>query len=200
MCFFNILFFKCEVQEKIFYFSGSKMPEAWIPWKSENALWHECNLPLTFSVQCSLICLLPMYFQPHWKCLKVPLGNTREPKRAELLEDDQNGLQKNHAPECSKRLERDCFLPELACNFKFDDGFPAWIYVYILRIHFWQVSTSEYYRTCKFRHENYFGRWYFDWYFLELSYCRRAKGRRIMMKQKSSYRFCVGSYEQEMLT
>jgi len=39
------MFFKFEAQEKILYFSDSKMPTAWILRKSENALWHECNLP-----------------------------------------------------------------------------------------------------------------------------------------------------------
>lgn len=96
---------------------------------------------LTFSVHCSLICLLPVYFQPHWKCLKVLLDNTCELKYAELLEDDENG-QWIDASECSKKPGKDCFLLELACNFRFDDSFTAWNYVYILRIHFWQISAS----------------------------------------------------------
>lgn len=157
MCFFNILFFKCEVQERILYFSGSKTPAAWIPWKSENALWRECNLPLTFSAQCSLICLLPLYFQPHWKCLKVPLDNACEPKWAELLEDGQNGLQKIKS--CTwvfKKAWERLFSSRAGLQFGFDDGFPARIYVCVLRIHFCQVSTSEYSTTCKFRIEYIF--------------------------------------------
>lgn len=176
------------------------MPAAWIPWKSENALWHECNLPLTVSVQCSLICLLPVYFQPHWKCLKVSLDNTRKPKCAELLEDDQIGQQKKimHLS-VQKGLDKIAFCQSwLAVSdlMMFSlHGFMCTYWGFIFATSLLLNITLHVNSDMKI----YFERWYLDWYFLELSYCRRVKGRRIMMKQKRSYSFYVGSCEEEML-
>lgn len=140
---------------KTFYFSDSKMPAAWIPWKSENALWHECNLPLTFSVQCSLICLLPMYFQPHWKCFKVPLDNTHEPKHAELLKDDQNGLQKKPCTWVFKKAWERLLSSRAGLQFQMwwwfpcldlcvhlEDSFLAGLYFWILQ--YMQIQTWKY--------------------------------------------------------
>lgn len=86
----------------------------------------------------SLIPLLPMYFQPHYKCLKVQLDNTHKPDCSEPLENYQNGLQ-IHASECSQILETSSFLLKPACNFILDYSPSVWNYDYKLRTNFWQT-------------------------------------------------------------